>query len=110
MRVPPTSRTSSWRTGGGSRLHARSTMRSNIESGSAPGAIGSGEDTPEPGGARRAWAIDPIQGLADPPLARPSPERVSSSACSIRSSPRTTAPRSHNVRAMFVHGMLSTRV
>ncbi len=57
-------------------MHARSTIRSNIESGSGAGAIGSGEDSPEPPGARRARAVDPIQGLADPSLARPSPERV----------------------------------
>ena len=59
------------------RLHARA-LDDAFEHrvGQRTDAIGACEDAPEPGRARRAWAIDPFQGLADPPLARPSPKRV----------------------------------
>ena len=109
VRVPPASFTSGWRTGGGSLLQARSTILSNIESGSAPTRSGRARTRRSravplgPGRSIRSSVSRIHRSLA--PL-----RSASSSARSTMSSSFTTAPRSQSVRAMFVHGMLSTRV
>ena len=88
---------------------ARSTIRSNFESGSAPARSGRASTrrsraVPEgPGRSTRSKVSRIHRSLAPAEARRRALARRGRRL-------RTTAPRSHNVRAMFVHGMLSTRV
>ena len=75
-RLPPVSCTGCWRTGGGRFLHARSTRRSNTESGRRPSTVGASEHASEASSATRAGTINPFERLTDPLLAHALSQRI----------------------------------